>query len=97
MSEISTAAIARLKTSLGRVIVGKAAEIDLLLAGVIAGGHVLLEDIPGVGKTTLAKALARVVGGSFSRIQFPPDLLPMDITGASIWNPRDAQCRQESR
>jgi len=89
--ETPAASIARLKASLGRVIVGKEAELDLILAGAVAGGHVLLEDIPGVGKTTLAKALARVVGGSFSRIQFTPDLLPMDITGSSIWNPRDAQ------
>jgi MoxR-like ATPase len=81
--------IARVRDNLGRVILGKTAEIDLLLAGLLSGGHLLLEDIPGVGKTTLAKALARSVGGAFSRIQFTPDLLPTDIVGVSIYNPQD--------
>ena len=79
----------RIRDALGSVIRGKAEAIDLLLAGVFGGGHVLLEDVPGVGKTTLAKALARTLGMDFSRVQFTPDLLPTDILGASILDPRD--------
>ena len=67
------------------VIIGKDREIDLILASVLAGGHVLLEDVPGTGKTTLAKALAHSVDGAFARIQFTPDLLPSDVTGTSIY------------
>lgn len=68
------------------VIVGKHETVELALIALIAGGHLLLEDIPGVGKTTLAKALAKAVGGAYKRIQFTPDLLPADITGVSIFN-----------
>ncbi len=85
-----SATLARLTDNLCRVIVGKRAEIEILVAGLVGGGHVLLEDIPGVGKTTLAKAIARSVGGRLSRVQFTPDLLPTDIVGASLWNPKDA-------
>jgi MoxR-like ATPase len=83
--------IARIRHNLCRVIVGKAGEIDTLIAGLLAGGHVLLDDIPGVGKTTLAKALARSVACDFSRIQFTPDLLPTDIVGASIYSQKDGE------
>ncbi len=82
-------ALERIRAALGSVILGKAEAIDLLLGAVLAGGHVLLEDVPGVGKTTLAKALARTLGMEFSRVQFTPDLLPTDILGASILDPRD--------
>ena len=75
---------AKLKDNIGRVIVGKAQQTELLLAAMLAGGHVLLEDVPGTGKTTMAKALARSLECSFSRVQFTPDLLPADIVGIRI-------------
>jgi MoxR-like ATPase len=71
------------------VIQGKNDVIELLLVGVLAGGHVLIEDAPGVGKTTLAKALARSFAVTFSRVQFTPDLLPTDILGAQVLDPRE--------
>ena len=69
-----------------RVIVGKEAEIELMLVALLCEGHVLLEDVPGVGKTTLAKAAARSLGCTFQRIQFTPDLLPSDVTGLYFFN-----------
>ena len=83
---ISTLARA-LSDSLSRVICGKEDKIALVLAALFAGGHVLLEDAPGTGKSTLAKALARSVDCSFRRIQFTPDLLPADVTGLNVWDP----------
>ncbi|MFN8445612.1 MAG: MoxR family ATPase [Caldilineaceae bacterium] len=74
------------RENVARVIVGKAEVVDLLLVALFCEGHVLLEDVPGIGKTTLAKTLARSLGGTFQRIQFTPDLLPSDITGVSIYN-----------
>ncbi|GBD15563.1 ATPase RavA [bacterium HR26] len=69
-----------------RVIVGKSREVRLVLVALLCRGHVLIEDVPGVGKTVLAKAIARSIGSSFKRIQFTPDLLPSDVTGVSIFN-----------
>lgn len=79
--------IAALTDNLGRVIVGKSKPIRLVLVALLSEGHVLLEDVPGVGKTLLAKSLARSIDGRFHRIQCTPDLLPSDITGNNIWNP----------
>jgi MoxR-like ATPase len=81
--------IKRIRANLNTVIRGKAEKIDLLLACLLAKGHVLIEDLPGLGKTTLAKALARTVDGDFRRIQFTPDLLPTDIVGGSVYNPKE--------
>ena len=72
-------------------MVGKADAIRLVLVAVFSGGHALLEDVPGVGKTLLAKSLARSIDGKFQRIQCTPDLLPTDITGTNIWNPRSGE------
>lgn len=77
---------ARIVSAVGGVIEGKDPVIRTAVVVVLAGGHLLLEDVPGVGKTMLAKAMARAVGGSLRRIQFTPDLLPSDITGVTIFN-----------
>ena len=78
-----------LSENIGKVIVGKRQEIEKILAALLAGGHVLLEDVPGTGKTTLAKSLAKSVGCGFSRVQFTPDLLPADIVGMRIYNQQE--------
>jgi MoxR-like ATPase len=72
-----------------RAVVGKRDRLELVLAGLLADGHVLLEDVPGVAKTLTARSFATVTGLSFARVQFTPDLLPSDVTGSSIWNQRD--------
>ncbi len=76
----------RIKDNIGQVIVGKARAIDLVLCALICGGHVLIEDVPGLGKTTLVSALARSLDCSFRRIQFTPDVLPSDVTGFTSFN-----------
>ncbi|QIN80655.1 AAA domain-containing protein [Rubrobacter marinus] len=80
----------RLRGSIRGVVVGKDRVVDLCLISLLAGGHVLLTDIPGVGKTTLARAISSSIAADFSRIQFTPDLLPSDITGTSVYDPREA-------
>ncbi len=80
-----------LQENIARVIVGKQRTIELLLVALLSQGHVLLEDVPGLGKTTLAKVLARSLGCSFQRLQFTPDLLPSDITGVSVFNQKTAE------
>ncbi len=80
------AAVSRVKDSMEQVLVGKGQVIDLVLAAVLSGGHVLVEDVPGIGKTTLARSLAESLNCSFRRIQCTPDLMPSDITGIHFYN-----------
>ncbi|MBI2898562.1 MAG: MoxR family ATPase [Planctomycetes bacterium] len=75
-----------LEANVARVIVGKAEQIRLALVPLLGRGHLLLEDVPGIGKTTLAKTIARSLDADFKRIQFTPDLLPLDVTGAAVYN-----------
>src|SRR3989454_191562 len=79
--------IRRLETNVGRALVGKPEVVRLAVIGLVARGHLLIEDVPGVGKTTLAAALARSIGAGFQRIQFTSDMLPSDILGVSVWQP----------
>lgn len=83
--------VQQLSENLGRTIVGKADAVRLVLVSLLAGGHALLEDVPGVGKTLLAKSLAKSIDGKFQRLQCTPDLLPTDVTGTNIWNPRTGE------
>jgi MoxR-like ATPase len=79
----------QIRQQVGRVIVGKGEVVELMLIALLCEGHILLEDVPGIGKTTLAKTLARSIDCQFNRIQFTPDLLPSDITGVNVYNQRD--------
>src|SRR5512139_2824139 len=81
----------RIVENISRVMVGKQQSLELLLVALLSDGHVLIEDIPGLGKTLLAKSLAKSIGGSFRRVQFTPDLLPADITGFNVYNQRSGQ------
>ncbi len=77
----------RLIANLERVIVGKSQAVELVVTGLLAHGHILIEDVPGVGKTVLARSLARSLGCDFNRVQFTPDMLPSDLTGVTVFNP----------
>jgi MoxR-like ATPase len=87
--EQAVALAARLRTTVETAVRGKDAEVRLALVALLAGGHLLLEDLPGTGKTLLAKSLATALGGRFGRVQCTPDLLPTDITGTSVYSPVD--------
>jgi MoxR-like ATPase len=82
-------AISSIRSTIKKVVLTQSQGVELTLIGILSGGHVLLEDVPGVGKTTLAKTVARSLNLEFSRVQFTPDLLPTDILGTSILNPKD--------
>jgi len=83
--------VSRVLTNIEKVLVGKRQQVMLALVAYLAEGHILLEDVPGVAKTMLARAMARSVGGSFKRVQCTPDLLPTDITGVSVFSPKTAE------
>ena len=76
----------RLFESLEKVILGKHSSLELVVIGLLCQGHVLIEDVPGVGKTVMARTLAKSLGCAFNRVQFTPDMLPSDVTGVSIFN-----------
>ena len=92
-AEATPPQVAALQANLAEAIRGKPDALDLLVVALAAGGSVLMEDVPGVGKTTLAKALARSLDATFRRVQFTPDLLPADILGSFIYNPVDGEFR----
>ena len=81
----------KLIDNISKVIVGKRDVIQLVVVGLLANGHVLLEDVPGLGKTMLSRTLAKSIAGKFKRIQFTPDLLPSDVTGVSIYNQKTGE------
>ncbi|MBW1777008.1 MAG: AAA family ATPase, partial [Deltaproteobacteria bacterium] len=83
----------KILANIATVVVGKAEALELVLVALLAGGHALLEDVPGVGKTLIAKSLARSVSGSFKRIQFTPDLLPADVTGFNTYDQKTGHFR----
>ena len=90
VNQVSQAA-ARVKENIGRVLVGKEDAVELTLAAVLSGGHILVEDVPGIGKTTLARSLAGSLDCAFRRIQFTPDLMPSDITGVNYYNQKTGE------
>ena len=87
--EMMHPAIEKVLKNMEKVMIGKRNVAELSVIALLAEGHVLLEDVPGVGKTMMVRALAKSVGANFKRIQFTPDLLPSDVTGVSIYNPKD--------
>ena len=95
--DLSTTRLAQVRHELSRVIVGQDRVVDRLLVAVLADGHVLLEGAPGLGKTLLLATLARILGGSFNRIQFTPDLIPSDIVGTRIFRPSSEVVRRRTR
>ena len=87
MGEVMNPVVESILNNIEKVMIGKRNVAELSIVALLAEGHVLLEDVPGVGKTMMVRSLAKSVGANFKRIQFTPDLLPSDITGVSIYNP----------
>src|ERR1700704_6151049 len=88
-SEAATA----MRAQIGRAVVGQTEVVDQVLAALFAGGHILIEGVPGLGKTLLVRALARTFGGRFARIQFTPDLMPTDVTGHAVFDAKSGEFR----
>src|SRR5476651_819101 len=84
-------AVEQIKATLAQIIVGQQHTIDLLIAGILADGHILIEGVPGVAKTLTAKLVAKAIDAKYSRIQFTPDLMPSDILGTSVFSPKSAE------
>lgn len=84
-------AVEQIKANLGKIVVGQHDAIDLLIAGVLADGHILIEGVPGIAKTLTAKLIAKSINAKFSRIQFTPDLMPSDVLGTSVFNPKTVE------
>src|ERR1700757_4388823 len=82
--------IAEIRNEIGKVIVGQHEMVDMLMIGLLCDGHILIEGVPGVAKTLTAKLVARIIDAAFSRIQFTPDLMPSDVLGTSVFNPKEA-------
>ena len=93
----ASAFVYRLREEIGKVIVGQRYVVDRLLIGLLADGHILLEGVPGLAKTLAVKTLAQAIDASFQRIQFTPDLLPADLIGTLIYNPRDGRLHDQAR
>lgn len=83
--------VQQIKAEIGKVIVGQEAMVELMITAIFARGHVLIEGVPGVAKTLAAKLLAKTIDARFSRIQFTPDLMPSDVLGTSVFNPRNTE------
>ncbi|MDP6228169.1 MAG: AAA family ATPase, partial [Dehalococcoidia bacterium] len=91
MTETVAEIAGRIRANVEKVLVGKGEVIDLCLAAILSNGHILIEDVPGIGKTTLARSLADSINCSFKRIQFTPDLMPSDITGIHYFNQKTGE------
>jgi MoxR-like ATPase len=90
LSKLSNA-VEQIKTTISKIVVGQQETVDLLIAGILADGHLLIEGVPGVAKTLTAKLIARAIDAQFSRIQFTPDLMPSDVIGTSVFNPKTTE------
>src|ERR1700761_6942911 len=90
LSKLS-AAVEQIKATLAKIIAGQQDSIDLIIAGILADGHILIEGVPGVAKTLTAKLIARAIDAQYSRIQFTPDLMPSDILGTSVFTPKTTE------
>lgn len=89
-------ALYEIKNEIGQVIIGQYKMVDLLLIGLLCDGHILIEGVPGVAKTLTAKLMAKIIDADFSRLQFTPDLMPSDVVGTSVFNPRDGDFKFKS-